>query len=477
MFPDLPIIKNDKKKTIESLKKGIIESVRISQKMPVDSIAKYALDAGFLQDVLKSFPDPRKRYEVPIEFLLLAQIIQRLNDEHSLVSAPYMLNSAELIAKLRYSAKVLEEGFNGKNKYPREAAFHGETLKHVLLSTKAEDIVDWFNGILNNIFKEQSVGRTHHYIIDGTKLHVPKHLFESFQGAGVLKNAENDSEYGYKVVWIQEIIDRKGVIRAMKFAPINEHDLTLGRELVKDFNFERDSVLIMDRGFLDSKWITSLKQDRGIDVCIPLKKSLEVSKYAVAEALAENKWAPHPTRHKQRIKELKEDDLDWKSFSVFKSGVLVNFTKRNGEEENIIFADTRKNKSAKAVLSTYDLRTEIEESHRQMKCFQGLEKLPSKKYTQVVFRVVMGTIAYNLFNLFLNSEECESLDDFTLKTYRQKRPEEKNPDIIVYTETTFAIMKTFDFMRLILSFKKEIQKKLIKIFDDLSTEIHSTAYG
>ena len=103
--------------------------------------------------------------------------------------------------------------------------------------------------------------------------------------------------------------------------------------------------------------------------------------------------------------------------------------------------------------------------------------LPSKKYTQVVFRVVMGTIAYNLFNLFLNSEECESLDDFTLKTYRQKRPEEKNPDIIVYTETTFAIMKTFDFMRLILSFKKEIQKKLIKIFDDLSTEIHSTAYG
>ncbi len=75
MFPDLPIIKNDKKKTIESLKKGITESVRISQKMPVDSIAKYALDAGFLQDVLKSFPDPRKRYEVPIEFLLLAQII------------------------------------------------------------------------------------------------------------------------------------------------------------------------------------------------------------------------------------------------------------------------------------------------------------------------------------------------------------------------------------------------------------------
>ena len=116
MFPDLPIIKNDKKKTIESLKKGIIESVRISQKMPVDSIAKYALDAGFLQDVLKSFPDPRKRYEVPIEFLLLAQIIQRLNDEHSLVSAPYMLNSAELIAKLpKFASKSIHYRFRSSS--------------------------------------------------------------------------------------------------------------------------------------------------------------------------------------------------------------------------------------------------------------------------------------------------------------------------------------------------------------------------
>jgi hypothetical protein len=61
------------------------------------------------------------------------------------------------------------------------------------------------------------------------------------------------------------------------------------------------------------------------------------------------------------------------------------------------------------------------------------EKLPSKKFVRVVFRILMGTIAYNLFNLFLNSEKCSTLEDYTLKTHRQRRrSEERNPDIIIY---------------------------------------------
>ena len=470
LFPDLPIVIHKQEETIAALKAGEIDDLRVSNQLPIDDIVKYGLKEQFLREGLKSFPDPRKNYDIPIEVLLLPQVIQRLDDEHSLLLAPHMLNSAELLTELGFSARVLEEGFNSKNKYPRETPFHGETLKHVLLSVKAEKLIDWFNTEWGQLMKTNAPGRTKQYIIDGTELLIPKHLFEKYEGAGVIKDSDDNTSYGYKVVWIQEIIDRKGVIRALKFAPIQDNDLKIGKELVKGFDFEEGSLLLMDRGFLDGTWITHLKEERKIDVCMPLKKNSEITQFAVAQAVAENNWVPHPTREDQKIYEIRKSELDWKLCQSFNSGVVVNFRKKNGEEENIVFVDTRKGISGKNILATYDQRAEIEESHRQMKCFQGLEKLPSKKYVHVVFRIIMGTIAYNLFNLFLNSEKCATLRDYSLKTHRQKRKvEERNPDIIIYTGNTFAILKNLDFLDIILTLKKSTQLKLRKIFRELTS--------
>ena len=64
---------------------------------------------------------------------------------------------------------------------------------------------------------------------------MPRHLYESFEGAGLVKNKEGEISCGYKVVWIQEIIDRRDVIRSMKFAPIQTHDLVIGKELLAEF--------------------------------------------------------------------------------------------------------------------------------------------------------------------------------------------------------------------------------------------------
>jgi hypothetical protein len=110
----------------------------------------------------------------------------------------------------------------------------------------------------------------------------------------------------------------------------------------------------MDRGFLDGEWITNLKEKRKIDVCIPLKKNSEITQFAAAHAAAENKWMPHPTREGQRIYEIKKPEIDWKLCQSLHSGVLVNFKRKNGEEENITFVDTREGISDKKLLATYD---------------------------------------------------------------------------------------------------------------------------
>lgn len=461
LFPEIPLIRYDQDATLNALKKGDLEDLIVNQSWPVDEIAEYGLDTGLLKDILKSFPDPRKDFEVPLDALLLPQILQRLNDEHSLFLAPYMLNSSKLITKLGYNPKVLEEGFNNRNTHPRQTAFHGETLKHVLLQVKADQMESWYNTKVNQYLKSQVAGRTHVYVMDGTKLTIPAHLHGKYPHSGMVKDHEGRIHYGYKVVWICELLDRKRIFRAVKFAPINRSDLEVGKELLKSFDFEEEATLLIDRGFFDGEWISQLHKDKKIHICMPLKKNYELSQYALARLEHEKQhWRAHPRREGQLIAPLKDEDMLWDCCPVFQSGVAVQWTTKQGEKEFCVFVHTRPGVRPEELLRIYDHRAEIEEDHRQMKCFQGLEKLPSKKYTQVIFRVIMGLVGYNLFNLFLNFQDCENMEEYTLKTLRQKRKLDKNPEMIVYTQTTFAVLRVTELLLLILDLPKNIQQRL-----------------
>lgn len=463
-------IRYDQNQTLDALKKGEIESIRVSQKLPVDQIAAFALQEGFLQEGLKKFPDPRKLWEVPIEVLLLPQILQRLHDEHSLLLAPYMLNSSDLITKLGYNVRILRDGFNQKNKYPRQTAFHGETLKHLLLKMKSDKLVTWFNQQWLPIWRAHSPGRTHQYILDGTRIEVPAHLWKKYQGAGCVENPDGAYSYGYKAVWLQEIIDQKGVIVSLKIVPIQVHDLEAARSLIDEFPFEKNAVLIADRGFIDAEWITHLKRDREVDLFMPLKRNMQATQATLSMADHRGLWREHPTREKQKIAEFTAEDggLFWKECPVLSAGVLVRWTKKDGALDEVLFVTTKVNQDGKKILTTYDQRTEIEESHRQMKGNQGLGTLPSKKFVHVVFRILMGVIGFNLMTLFLNSQNCKTFEEFSLKSLRQKRREEENPKVIVYAEETFAVLRFLEFLPMILEFEDRVRKKLSKLFKNLN---------
>ena len=101
--------------TLDALDLGEIDDLRTSQKWPADEIVLFALEHGILKPGLASFPDPRKNFEVPMEVILTSQILRSLNDQHSFLLAPYMLNNAEVMTKLGYNIKVIDEGFNNRN--------------------------------------------------------------------------------------------------------------------------------------------------------------------------------------------------------------------------------------------------------------------------------------------------------------------------------------------------------------------------
>lgn len=293
---------------------------------------------------------------------------------------------------------------------------------------------------------------------------------DKFPDCGCVSDEAGNVEYGYKVVFLYEMIDRKGMIVAMRIAPIQAHDINLGRELVSEFPFEKGAMLIMDRGFIDGPWMGELKDKRQIDVCIPLRINMELTQAALAQAKTRPEgWRPHPTRDHQRVYEFKKQDLHWKECPWFQSGALVEFRKKNGELAHVLFVTTKYKLSAKALLALYDHRAEIEEAHRQMKCFQGLEKLPSKKWTNIVFRLVIGVIGYNLFNLFLNSENCDTFEQYSMKTLRQRKPMEKNPLLIIYAGASFAVLSQLEFMSRILLLSKSVREKLALLFARLQS--------
>lgn len=462
IFRETPLLFHRQKEVLDSLKRGEISDLRVSHSYAADKIVSFGLKEGFLQEGLRRFPDPRRHVEVPVEVLLLPQILQRLHDEHSLLLAPYMLNDADLITSLGYNALVLESGFNNRAKYPRETAFHGETLKHVLNSFSEPSLLfDWFNRSWLKLWRQAAPGRTRQYILDGMKIEIARPKKKKREGSGAVSDDEGNYTFGYKAVWLQEIIDRKGIIVALTIVPIETHDIEAGRKLVEGFPFEKKSVLIMDRGFIDGPWITHLKNDKEVDVVVPLKKNMYPTEYAISLADEKNLWQAHPMRQGQWMAALSEEHLFWKDCQVLKSGTLVRWkNKTTSEEEQVLFVSTLEGKSGAALLRIYDQRAEIEESHRELKCFHGIETILSGKLTHVVFRILMNVIGFNLLRLFLNSEHCDTLEDFTAKTLRQRRPQQPNPKIIIYAKSFFATIFFLDLLSLLLTLTKTVQKKL-----------------
>jgi hypothetical protein len=219
-FYDAPILVHRQKEVLDSLKRGEISDVRISQSYAADKIIHFGLKEGFLGQGLKLFPEPRKHIEVPMDVLLLPQILQRLHDEHSLLLAPYMLNDADLITALGYNAFVLEKGFNNRAKHPRETCFHGETLKHMLGGFRSPvRLLNWFNKDCLPLWRAAAAGRTRQYILDGMKIETPAPKKRRREGSGVVSDNDGNISYGYKAVWLQEIIDRKGIVVALTIVP------------------------------------------------------------------------------------------------------------------------------------------------------------------------------------------------------------------------------------------------------------------
>ena len=140
----------------------------------------------------------------------------------------------------------------------------------------AAKLMDWYNDHVGPsllAYARVGPGRRIH-IVDTTHVEVPLET-GTYECSGVVKNDDGSRSRGYKLATLRTLLDHAGLITQVGLCPIQVHDLPLCRLFFETAPVLRTGDLLLeDRGFVDGETLTFLKQQRHVDVIVPLKSTM-----------------------------------------------------------------------------------------------------------------------------------------------------------------------------------------------------------
>ena len=130
---DIEILNQQPRKVLEKLKLGQVDSIEYGVEQITDEFMIYGLRGGLIDDLSKSFPDPRKECEITVKQILCASIAGHFQDMYAISQSPYALHSPMLLAELGLNVKVLVEGAGISRRGTQEnAPFSGDVIRKTL---------------------------------------------------------------------------------------------------------------------------------------------------------------------------------------------------------------------------------------------------------------------------------------------------------------------------------------------------------
>ena len=263
-------------------------------------------------------------------------------------------------------------------------------------------------------------------------------------------------------------------------------------------------VLLLDRGFINGPQIGRLKQDYDIDTVIPIRSDMDILEDVQGLRQLSPQWeeyeatqraplpsarpqrAPHPLAQKRermrqktlaRRKQQQQETPDpskvrertliarfeelnsWSDCPVPLSGVLSRDVYADGHEESWLVVTTASQWSARKIRDRYGLRTDIEERHRQVKCFWDLTRFHSTAWNLVVSQTVFVCLTYSLLQIHLVQQGHQELNRRTWPTTRRLLPD--GDRVIVYRQQYFAFFTLLEHMELTLSLEGKARRKAL----------------
>jgi hypothetical protein len=480
----LSYLKNSPDQVLDALRTGEISAIDVATEEVPDFFMLYAIESGLLDDLARTFPDPRTQQpEIPMRLLLAAGITGHFAGLYALSQLPYALHSPRLLAELGVQVVVNQPGEGLSRRGTKEQApFHGDVIRKFLELVGKLDkegklmpgrsLIDWFNGYVGEIFCRAVNAEPIIHILDCTLLCVTLKN-ERYEMSGVTSRTEpvvgssqpvKTYERGYKLGTLRSLLDEGAVMSAISWGQIQDNDQVLTKELVYNTpHLKPGDILLEDRGFLDATTITHLKIVRQVDVYTGLKKDMLTLRGAIAQANAHpHAWKPHPTRKNQEIQLVSGMGSLWEGLGVPVNVCVVRYKdKKTQDWQYFGFITTDLWASAKRIIETYQTRPEIEEDYRQLKSSSWhLEKFCTTRLVQILWHVMLTLVAYNLFQIYANTEKGRAFAGKTKQRIQREQRRNQEAFLLICTPQAFGVFKTKDMLYLMLGLPDDIRQKL-----------------
>lgn len=268
-------------------------------------------------------------------------------------------------------------------------------------------------------------------------------------------------------------------------------------------------VLLLDRGFINGAKIGQLKRDHNIDTVIPIRSDMNLQddvrglmklptqwqeyepthraplpdvtasshgqplhpmaekrektrQKTLAKQRAEQEKAspPDPSRVRERTLIARFPELtSWWECPVPLTGVYSRDVYADGHETGWLLVTTNANWSAERVRDLYSRRTDIEERHRQVKCFWDLTRFHSTAWSLVVSQTVFVCLTYSLLQIHLLQQGHEALNRRTVPTTRRLLPD--GDRVVIYRQQYFAFFTLLEHTEMTLSLEDKARRRAL----------------
>jgi len=511
-FPE--VFKQAPKKTMTEFEAGNILRLEHSEWTFIDELFTFLLESKFLEDAERDYPNPRKKNEVPVWFLLAAQVTLRANGSNNYSKLSTLLKSGSVLTRVGFNIGSRSIGFNEKNKHPRKTAVHHDTVRKYFLSTPYDALKKWFLNRQVWFRNQKAFHKGGLFVLDQTRIVVPDnknyedaeympvdehgHLIDGYSSMSMEQKSAIKKRLCYNLSILMHINSTQSTTH------ITSYSLDGGRTdevtqiipTVEPFIQQNPGVmkeLIMDRGYVDAKSINWLK-DRLIDVIVPLKKHMSIYNDAIRiteiqESEKISTWQLVDIDRNVKVRENGPSRVIKKVYGMaikspmdlwgkVKEPLHVSVFRNEKFYEDDTFkvsywvlASTREYSCPDQLYSKYQMRVSIEELNRQQKISWKVHKFVSPQRNLIEAQIAFTFLTYNLIQLLLRKNECFELTRQFRETWQHNESLGKQA-VVIYAKGTFMVMDLFDYSMKLVTFPEDVRKKLANLCDQLRQESH-----
>jgi hypothetical protein len=117
------------------------------------------------------------------------------------------------------------------------------------------------------------------------------------------------------------------------------------------------------------------------------------------------------------------------------------------------------------MIQTYELRSEIEEDHKQWKDGPwDMSEFTSTRLVQVLYHVICVLLAYNLCQVYSNTQAGEEFAQKTLRQLRRQQVRNHEVSILVFAGDSYAVLNARFFIGFLIRLPQDVLSRLCPYF-------------